>query len=140
MSITPDAAADATIRVLVIDDSPDITDLFARLISAQRGLACVGTLHHAEDLAGHAARLRPHVIVLDLTMPGKDPLDAIAELERACPQVRVVGFSGYDSPRMADAVLNAGGWGLISKHGEVADVIEAIRDVASGEVVVRRGV
>jgi len=66
-------------------------------------------------------------VVLDLTMPGPDPVEAIRVLAERAPSCRVIAFSGYDDPETKDEVCRAGAWGLVSKHGEPRDLLRAIR-------------
>jgi DNA-binding NarL/FixJ family response regulator len=125
------------IKVLVVDDSAAISELYALVIDRTDGLECVGTLASADDLVAEVARLRPDVVLLDLTMPGKDPLAALAELEAAPHQARVIAFSGYDDDATVESVISAGAWGLVSKQEPPTSVIEAVRRVMRGEIIVR---
>jgi DNA-binding NarL/FixJ family response regulator len=68
--------------------------------------------------------------MLDLTMPGRPPLDALRDLCTAVPETRVIAFSGHDDQRTTDEAIRAGAWELISKHCDPVDVINAIRRVA----------
>ncbi len=124
-----------SISVLCVDDSADIRDLYRQLIDAEPDLRCVGTLEGAEGLVEEVVRTEPDVVLLDLTMPGPDPLSAVEELSRRRPETRVLLFSGYDDAETADAALDAGAWGLVSKHGDSDRVLAAIRAVAGGEIV-----
>jgi DNA-binding NarL/FixJ family response regulator len=125
------------IRVMVVDDSSDLTELYRRLLDDAPGLRCVGTLQSADRLVEQVESLRPDIVLLDLTMAGKSPLAALGEVAARFPATRVIAFSGYDDRRTVDAALDAGAWGLISKHLEPIATIEALRSVAKGEVVLR---
>lgn len=78
------------IRVLCVDDSDDIARLLERSVSVQPDMTSVGRLHAADDLVTEVARTRPCVVLLDLTMPGKDPLLAVRELAETNAPARVV--------------------------------------------------
>lgn len=122
--------------VLCVDDVPSITALYAKLIDKEPDMRCVGTLADASALDEAVRRTGADVVLLDLTMPaGKDPLTALRELLGASPDVRVLVFSGHDDLDAQSAALDAGAWGLVSKHGEPSEVLAAIRKVARGEVV-----
>ena len=73
------------------------------------------------------------IVVLDLTMPGRTPLEALGELSRTNPGVRTIVFTGHDDPSTITAAADAGAWGLVSKMGEPGDLIKAVRRVAAGE-------
>ena len=123
---------DTTINVLLVDDFRDISDVYRRLIDASPGLRCVGTLDSVNELGRHVESLQPHIVVIDLSMPGQQPLKAIASLAEQFPNVRTIAFSGYDDQDTVGAVLDAGGWGLVSKHGNPEAILDAIRSVAGG--------
>ncbi len=126
------------ITVMCVDDSNDIVELFRNLIDNEPDMACVGTLTSADQLIIEVEKLLPSIVLLDLSMPGKDPIQALQELSTTRPETRVIVFSGYDDEANALSAVEAGGWGLISKHEEPEAVFQAIRAVASGEVVFRK--
>lgn len=123
----------APIKVLIVDDSVDLVAAFSLLIRRESDLQVVGALHSADDVLPVVAQLCPDVVVMDLTMPGKDPLEAIRELSRAAPDCVVLACSGYDDPDTVSAALKAGARRCVSKHDDVDRLIGAIRGV------VRRG-
>ena len=125
------------IRVMVVDDSRDLAEMYRRLLDDAPGLCCVGTLESADRLVPQVESLRPDIVLLDLTMAGRSPLAALSEVAARFPDTRVIVFSGYDDRRTVDAALDAGAWGLISKHLDPIATIEALRSVAKGEVVLR---
>ena len=122
-------------RVLCVDDSPDIAALCQRLVEVEADMECAGVLESADALVETVLAQRVDVVLLDLTMPGKDPLMAVREVAVAAPKCRVLAFSGYDDAVRVDAFVEAGGWGLVSKDSDPGAIIEAIRRVARGEFV-----
>jgi len=128
-----------SIRVLCVDDSPDIGDLYCALIDAESDMECVGRLTSALEVVKEVKRTKADCVLLDLTMPGgPDPLAVIQELSELHPESRVLAFSGYDDEATKNAVLDAGAWGFVSKNVEAPDVVDAIRRVVKGEVVLPR--
>jgi DNA-binding NarL/FixJ family response regulator len=122
--------------VLCVDDAPDVIRMLRMMIAGEPTLLCVGLLSSADRLVEEAVAHRPHVVLLDLTMPGRDPLAALEELSRTCPSARVLGFSGFDDRARVNAVIEAGGWGLVSKDsGGWEAILAAIQQVARGQIV-----
>lgn len=121
------------ISVLVVDDSADMAFMLTTLIDFESDMRSAGTLGSADSLVAVAKRLKPDVIVLDLTMPGHPPLEALRELCGVTPETRVIIFSGYDDRGTVEEAIDAGAWGLVSKHNEPMEVVAAIRRVAQGE-------
>jgi DNA-binding NarL/FixJ family response regulator len=123
------------ITVVVVDDSTDIAHLYQALIADEPDMNCVGALTSTKQLVDVARNRQPDVVLLDLTMPGSSPLELCRELQESCPEVRVVFFSGYDDSETLASVLDAGAWGLLSKHPDCDTILAGIRQVARGEVV-----
>jgi DNA-binding NarL/FixJ family response regulator len=130
----PYQPASAPTRVLCVDDSPDMNDILSRLIRRDRTLKCVGCLESADDLieAMDTSPERPDVVVLDATMNGRDPVQAMRELSVRYPQTRIIIFSGHEAPEFVDLVRGAGAWGCIAKNDVSDAIIRAIHDVAAG--------
>src|SRR5258707_1053730 len=102
-----------TIRVLCVDDSPDITGVLRYVIDAASEMECVGCVASADNLAEDIARVHADVVVLDATMPGKDPIAAMRALAATHPEVKTIVYSGYDQQEFIDRVIDAGAWGCI---------------------------
>jgi DNA-binding NarL/FixJ family response regulator len=120
------------IRVLFVDDDPRLRDCWGRLIATQNGFELVGTLDRADLLVDSVGRLKPHVVLLDLTMPGADPLEACATLTREFPDVRVIIYTGIDDPALLDAAHAAGAWGFVDKLSPPAEILDTVRLVSQG--------
>ncbi|HLU39049.1 MAG TPA: response regulator transcription factor [Planctomycetota bacterium] len=122
-------------RVLCVDDSMDIAELYRLLIDAEPDMRCVGVVTDPADVVATVARTGANQVLLDLTMPGPvTPLSVIRALAETSPDVRVVAFSGYDDEATQHAALDAGAWGFVSKHAGPSDVLDAIRQVATGNI------
>jgi two-component system, NarL family, response regulator DesR len=126
----------AKISVLVVDDSDDLASMLILLIGDEPDMTCIGRLPSADALLDTVAQKKPDVVLLDLTMPGRDPLDAMAESSARSPESRVIVLSGYDDPARVDQALDRGAWGFVSKNGDLQAILTAIRTVASGDLYV----
>jgi DNA-binding NarL/FixJ family response regulator len=79
-------------------------------------------------------RQRPHVVLLDIDMPGLDPFEAIQELQGVCPEVRVIILSAFVRDHYIDLAWRAGAWGYLAKSDAPDEIIKGIRDVTRGDV------
>lgn len=125
----------AVIRVMCVDDMPDVVHVLERLLNSEPGFLPVGSLLRADGLAGEAIRLRADVVLLDLSMPGKKSLDAVRELCKASSSCRVIVYSGSIDDGDTDAAFEAGAWGVISRQAGFDMMLAAIRRVMKGEFV-----
>ncbi len=116
-------------RVLLVDDSRDVTGALARFVAMHADLECVGELDCAEGLVEEVVQRRPDVVVLDLTMPGACPLGTIRALAARVPSCRVIAHSGYDDPNTREEARRAGAWELVGKR-DPADLLVVIRRAA----------
>lgn len=128
------------IRVLCIDDNQLVGAALERHLCRFSDIECVGLLDDAGSLPDAVARLHPHVIVLDIDMPGKDPFEAAAELAVVEPDVRVIFFSGHIRQDLIDRAVDAGAWGYISKDDGEPALLDAIRSVRNGRFTLGPGV
>ncbi|MFO0831527.1 MAG: response regulator [Phycisphaerales bacterium] len=116
-----------SIRVLFADDSPDIVSLYARLIDGEADLVCVGTLFSAVHLEEAVRAADPHVAVVDLGMPGPDPLRVVAAIAPGRTGCQFIAFTGYDDAETRDRAFEAGFCALVSKHDHPLRVLEEVR-------------
>jgi DNA-binding NarL/FixJ family response regulator len=117
-------------RVLLVDDSADIRDLYQRLINKQDDLECVATGDSTAGLEGVVRQHQADVAVVDLTGTGRDPLEAIRATQAVCPGCRIIVFSGHDDPDTVQRATQAGAGSLVSKHEHPMKLIEEIRRLA----------
>ncbi|QQP87983.1 response regulator transcription factor [Skermanella sp. TT6] len=119
------------IKVLCVDDNAMIVMATQATIDATPDMDCVGCLYSADKLLDTVAELRPDAVLLDLTMPGKEPLAALRELTDAHPEVPVIVFSGLSDRGTAESAFAAGARRYLTKGCDGRPVLEAIRAVAS---------
>lgn len=124
----------ALIRILCVDDHAFLVEGLRTRFELEDDLECVGRLATAEQLVPEARRLKPDIVLLDIEMPGPDPFEAIADLQRQCPNVRVILLSAFVRDHYISAAFKAGAWGYFSKSEEAAQIIDGIRTVAQGKV------
>ncbi len=120
------------IRVVCVDDLPDVTAVLQLIIGAEAKMRCVGCLASANDLVAEVRRTHADVLLLDATMPGRNAFQAMSELARECPRTRTIIFSGYDDPAFVDRAVQAGAWGCVSKDATPQTIVRALREVAAG--------
>ena len=120
--------------VLVVDDSGDLATILAMLLNSEADITCIGTISSADTLVDTVLEMKPDVVLLDLTMPGRNPLDAMSETAERAPHSRFIVHSGYDDLPRIERAIDRGAWGFVSKHDGPQRVVEAVRTVAAGQV------
>jgi DNA-binding NarL/FixJ family response regulator len=121
-----------TIRVLVVDDHAIVRDGVARLLGSADGIEVVATAADGATAVGEAIRVTPDVVLMDLSMPGIDGVEATRQVLAAVPQARVVVLTSFaDQRRILDA-FRAGALGYLLKDAEPDEIIAAVRTVMEG--------
>jgi len=120
------------IRVLCVDDLPHIRAVIKLVVDGEDDLKCIGCRESADNLVQDVRDLNAEVVLLDATMVGVDPFQAMSELSRAIPKVKTIIYSGYDDQDFIDRALESGAWGYVSKYDAPEEIVRAVRAVAAG--------
>ena len=118
--------------VLLVDDHPLVRAGLATLVGTTDDLLIVGEAPGGEQAVTMAGDLEPDVVLMDLSMPGMDGVEATRLILDAHPQIRVVVLTSFaDEERVADA-LAAGAVGYLLKDSDPRDLLGAIRSASLG--------
>jgi DNA-binding NarL/FixJ family response regulator len=120
----------AAIRVLVCDDVEAFRALMRYTLEEDVGIEVVGEAADGMAAIDAAERLQPDVVLLDLTMPVLDGIDAIPAVLRSAPGTRVVALSGWGADRMAGAAMAQGAVAYVEKTDDVQAIRAAVRAAA----------
>lgn len=127
------AVTGGVITVVLCDDVPQLRTLLRYAFDEQGDLRVVGEAGDGRAGVAEIGRLHPDAVVLDLSMPGLDGLEAIPRIQEASPGTAIVVFSGYTADRMAEEALALGADRYLEKGEDIDTVACAVR-----EAVVRR--
>jgi DNA-binding NarL/FixJ family response regulator len=118
------------IRVVICDDVPDMRRLLRSTLEDDPDVDVVGEAADGEELVQVAAQLRPDVVLVDLSMPRSDGLEAIPRIASASPSTGIVVFSGFGAERMRRLTLERGADRYIAKGEPLEALHAAVREVA----------
>lgn len=124
------------IRVLLVDDQDLVRYGLRLVLEAESDLVVVGEASDGAEAIRAVARLTPHVVLMDVRMPGKDGVEATREISKAHPQVRVLVLTTYDLDEFAFGALQAGAAGFLLKNTRPKELVDAVRAVHAGDAVV----
>ena len=128
------------IRVVLADDHAFMRRSLRLLLDAESEFEVVAEASDIPTMLQHVRGHLPHVLVLDLTMPGGSSLSAIRRLRSEAPDTEIVVTTMTDDPRFAREAIAAGASGYVLKDDAHRDLPEAIRRVASGDSFVTQRV
>ncbi len=121
-----------TIRILLADDHALVRDGLRMILDAHHDLEVIGESGSGRDTIELARRLDPDVVLMDIAMPEMDGITATARLVEERPQVQVVVLSMHATSEHIYRALKAGARGYLVKESAGAEVVDAVRAVASG--------
>jgi PAS domain S-box-containing protein len=116
------------IRVLLADDHTLFRDGMARLLNKEPNIKVVGQAADGRTAVELARKLTPHVILMDVSMPEIDGVEATRIIHQQAPHIRIIGLSMYEDEERAQVMYDAGAVGYKSKTCPAAELIAAVLD------------
>jgi len=132
----PKPSAAQKTRILIVDDHPMMREGLAALLGSQPDVEVCGEAETAGEALGMIGSRRPHIVIVDITLPGKSGIELIKDITAMYPKVATLAVSMHDEAVYAERVLRAGARGYIMKKEGGKRILEAIRKVRAGEVAV----
>lgn len=127
-------------KVFIVEDHPVFREGLVHLINEEDGLALCGTAADALTARRDIARLKPDLVLVDISLPGKSGLELIKELRKAYPELKLLVVSMHDEALYANRVLRLGGDGYIMKKEDPSEIVHAMWDVLEGHIYVSEAV
>src|SRR5580698_8376579 len=126
----------AAISVLLVDDQPLLRKGFRMVLEEEEGILVIGEASDGAQALDLVGRLHPDVVVMDVRMPGMDGIEATRVIVAAEPRSRILILTTFDLDEYAFSALRFGASGFLLKDVPPAELVRAIRAVASGDAVV----
>lgn len=122
------------IRVLIVDDHQLVRSGLRTLLDAEPDLSVVAEAEHGESALATIAGTSPDVVLMDLSMPVMDGVEATKLIARQYPEVKVVVLTSFSDRVRVQEAIAAGAIGYLLKDCEPSDLIAAVRAAAMGHV------
>jgi DNA-binding NarL/FixJ family response regulator len=106
----------------------------ARLLAEEPDIEIVAAAPDGRDAVRLVQTLLPDVVLMDVSMPGLDGIEATRAIRNEFPETRVIGLSMFEEGERAEAMLDAGADCFLTKSGAAADLLAAIRGELKGRV------
>jgi DNA-binding NarL/FixJ family response regulator len=123
------------IRVLIVDDHPVVRDGLRGVLDGEADMEVVGEAGHGAEALARVRATGVDVVLMDLRMPVMGGVEAIKELRRTAPDVRVLVLTTYDTDRDVLPAVEAGATGYLLKDTPRDELVRAVRAAHRGEAV-----
>lgn len=133
-SSEPKRPEQAAKRVLLVDDHPIMRHGLAQLVRMEPGLAVCGEAGSAREGLVAVGQLHPDLVIIDLTLPDKNGLELVKDIQAMYPGVLCLVLSMHDEMLYGERALRAGARGYIMKEAAADHLITALRKILSGGI------
>lgn len=123
------------LRVLIADDHPVFRYGLRALLAAEPTIEVVGEATNGEEVIAQAAALVPDVILMDLTMPGINGIEATRRILASSPHMNILVLTMFDDDDSVFATMRAGARGYLLKGAEAEETLRAMYGVSEGEAI-----
>jgi DNA-binding NarL/FixJ family response regulator len=130
----PQKWEEMTIRILLVDDHPIVRQGLKTLLEGRSGWEVVGEAADGVEAVEKAKDLNPDVMVLDVTMPRMNGLEACRLIRRQSPKLEILFVTQHDSPQMMREALDVGARGYVVKSNAARDLLAAVEAVSQHRV------
>jgi len=124
----------AKLRVFLADDHAVVREGLKALINGQAGMEVVGEAADGRTACARAREMRPDVVVMDVSMPEMNGVQATRQLRSQCPDVKVLALTVHEERSYLRDLIEAGAAGYILKRSAAEDLVHAVQVVARGDV------
>src|ERR1035441_5205918 len=117
------------IKVLVVDDHPVVRLGLRTMLESEGNITVTGTAASAKEALAEVQRQRPDVVLMDLRMPEMEGAEAILELRRMDPNIRILVLTNYEEDEYIFRALQAGAMGYLLKSTPQEEIVQAVEMV-----------
>jgi two-component system, NarL family, response regulator NreC len=122
------------LRILLADDHALMREGLAALINSQQDMEVIGLAADGQEALRQAEAASPDIVLMDVSMPVLDGIQATRRLKADYPAVKVLAVTAYDNPAYLRQLIEAGASGYVLKRTAAKALIEAIAAVAGGRI------
>ena len=124
----------SSIRLMLVDDHEVVRTGLKAFLETQEGIEVVAVAGSGAEAVERALQERPDVVVMDITMPSMDGLEATRKLKALIPTVQVLALTVHEDKQYLFKMMAAGASGYLTKQSAAVELVEAVRTVAKGNV------
>jgi DNA-binding NarL/FixJ family response regulator len=128
-SVDPKSEKQAGIKVLIVDDHPVVRLGLRTMLESEEDISVVAMAATGREAIEMAQSSQPEVVLIDLRMPGMSGVEAIAQLHRDRPDIRILVLTNYTEDEYIRQAFQAGAMGYLLKNTPPEEIVKAIHEV-----------
>lgn len=119
-------------KLYILDDHPIVIEGLKKVLEGQDDIQVVGTAEDANTALQQIPKVKPELIIMDITLKDRSGVDLIKKLKQSHPEIHVLVYSMHDENVYAERCLRAGAMGYLMKGESAVKVLQSIRQVLNG--------
>jgi DNA-binding NarL/FixJ family response regulator len=127
---------EAKAKVFLVDDHPLVREWLTQLIQREGDLSVCGEAEDTQEALKKIEETKPDIVIADISLKNSHGLELVKDLQARLPSLPVLVLSMHDESLYAERVLRAGAKGYITKQEATRKVLQAVRQVLSGEIYI----
>ncbi len=128
------------IRILLADDHKIVREGLKNLIESVSTMKVIGEADDGRKAVKFVKELKPEVVIMDVSMPGLNGIDATRQILNEFPEMKIIALSMHANKQLISGILKAGAYGYLLKDCASAELINAIRTVMANQKFLSKGV
>ncbi len=120
------------ISVSIVEDLKEIREHVQRIIEYADDFLCLSAYSNAEDALKELSVLQPHLVLMDINLPGMNGIDCIQKMKEKCPEMQFMMFTIYENSELVFDALEAGATGYLLKKTPPDKILEALKELYYG--------
>jgi len=124
----------STVKILLVDDHPIVLDGIKSHLTAQPDFEVIGEASNGQEGVRKARQLRPNIVLMDISMPHMNGLEAVSQLRKQAPDTKIVILTMHNNKEYIAQVVRSGARGYLLKDSSPAELVRAIKLIHAGGV------
>jgi two-component system nitrate/nitrite response regulator NarL len=122
-----------TTKILIVDDHEVVRDGLRNILTSLDNIAIAGEAGNGEDAVKMYSSLKPDLVIMDISMPGMNGIEATRVIKEKDPDARILILTMHDNQEYLNQIIRSGAKGFILKNTDKEELLDAVKTVASGD-------
>lgn len=122
-----------TTKILIVDDHEVVRDGLKNILTSLDNISIAGEAGNGEDAVKMYSSLKPDLVIMDISMPGMNGIEATRVIKEKDPDARILILTMHDNQEYLNQIIRSGAKGFILKNTDKEELLDAVRTVASGD-------